>query len=62
MFSSAEEDPGQEKARTKLRMKKDEYKKIPVTLLPVSRIIQLDELYKWCGAIRTNIRRNQPTA
>ena len=62
MFSSAEEDPGQEKARTKLRMKKDEYKKIPVILLSVSRVRQLDEVYKWCGVIRTNIRQNQPTA
>ena len=35
-------------------MKKDEYKKIPVILLPVSRVRQLDEVYKWCGAIRTN--------
>jgi len=62
VFSSAEEDPGQEKARTKLRMKKDEYKKIPVTLLPVSRVRQLDEVFNWCGAIRINIRQNQPTA
>ena len=55
MFSSAGEDPDREKARTKWWMKKDEYKKIPVTLLPVR---QLDEIYKWCGAIRTNIQQN----
>ena len=62
MFSSAGEDPDREKARTKWWMKKDQYRKIPVTLLPVSRVRQLDEVYKWCGAIRTNIRQNQPTA
>ena len=62
MLYSAGEDPGREKVRTKWWMKKYKYNKIPVNLLPVSRVRQLDEAYNWCRTIRTNIRQNQPTS